>query len=84
MFDKLKQLNELKKLQGEIAKEKFESEKEGVKVVINGDLSVEEVILNPELDLNKQELLVKECVNEALKQAQVSVAKKMAGMNLVF
>jgi DNA-binding protein YbaB len=84
MFDKIKQLNELKKIQSEITKEKFEAEKEGVKVIINGDLSIEEIILNPELDLSRQALLVKECSNEAFKQAQISVAKKMSGMNLVF
>jgi hypothetical protein len=34
MFDKLKQLKELRDLQQEIKKEKYEMEKNGVKIVI--------------------------------------------------
>jgi len=82
MFDKFKQLAQLKGLQNEIAKEKFEVEIDGVKVVVNGAMLVEDVILNSSLSIEKQAETVKKCTNEALKKAQVGAAKKLAGMNL--
>lgn len=82
MFDKFKQLAQLKGLQNEIAKERFEAEMDGVKVTVNGALSVEGVVLNPDLNVEEQADTVKRCANEALKKAQVGAAKKLAGMNL--
>jgi len=82
MFDKLKQLAQLKGLQNEIAKEKFEAENNGVKVIVNGAMAIEEVILNSQLDSDKQAKIIKDCANEALKKAQMGAAKKLAGMNL--
>jgi len=82
MFDKFKQLAQLKGLQDEIAKEKFEAEADGVKVVVNGALSIEEVALNSALSSGEQCEAFKKCANEALKKAQVGAAKKLAGLNL--
>lgn len=82
MFDKFKQLAQLKSLQNEIAKEKFEMEIDGVKVVVNGAMTIEEVVLNRDLDIEKQAEIIKKCTNEALKKAQMGAAKKMAGMGL--
>jgi len=82
MFDKFKQLAQLKGLQNEIAKEKFEAEMDGVRVSVNGALAIEGVILNPGLSIEKQSEVVKKCANEALKKAQVGAAKKLAGMDL--
>ncbi|MHB9020023.1 MAG: YbaB/EbfC family nucleoid-associated protein [Minisyncoccota bacterium] len=82
MFDKFKQLAQLKGLQNEIAKEKFEAEIGGVKVVVNGAMTIEEVFLNSNLNIEEQAAIVKKCTNEALKKAQVGAAKKLAGMNL--
>ncbi len=80
MFDKFKQLAQLKSLQNEIAKEKFEAEIDGVKVVVNGAMAVEDVILNPAIAVEKQSEIVKNCINEALKKAQVGAAKKLSSM----
>ncbi len=82
MFDKFKQLAQLKGLQNEIAKENFSAEIDGVRVVVNGAMSVEEIVLNQSLDIERQAEVVKKCVNEAMKKAQVGAAKKLAGMNL--
>ena len=82
MFDKFKQLAQLKGLQDEIAKEKFEAEIDGIKVAVNGAMAIEDVVLNPSLSIEKQSEAVKKCANEALKKAQVGAAKKLAGMNL--
>ncbi len=80
MFDKLKQMAQLKSLQDEIAKEKFESEDSGIEVVVNGAMFVEKVVLNPSLNIEVQAEIVKKCTNEALKNAQVGAATRLAGM----
>jgi len=80
MFDKLKQLKELKELRDSLSQEKEEVEKEGVKVVINGEMKIEEIRLNPELEKEKQEKILEECINEAIKKIQMVVARKMSQM----
>jgi len=77
MFDQLKQLAQLKSLKEKLEKERAESEKDGVKVVVNGKMEIEEVRLNPNLDLQSQEKAVKDCVNDAIKKVQMSAAQKM-------
>ena len=80
MFDKLKQMKELRDLQKQAQQEKFEAEKDGIRVVVNGALSVEEIHLNPELELERQERSLKECLNDAMKKAQFAMAQKFRGM----
>jgi len=80
MFDKLKELSELKKIQSELGQEKTEVEKNGVKIVINGKMEIEEVVLNPELNKEEHEKVVKNCINEATKKMQMFAAKKMFKM----
>ncbi len=80
MFDKLKQLKQLKDMQNALGKEKLDVEKDGVKVTINGKMEIESVSLNSELETGRQEKLVKDCLNDAVRKMQMRVAQKMAGM----
>lgn len=80
MFDKLKQAKQLLELQSQLKKEKVVSEKQGVKVVLNGKLEVEDVVLNPELDISKQAQVIKDCFNDAVRKMQVELAKKMSNL----
>ncbi|MBN1384522.1 MAG: YbaB/EbfC family nucleoid-associated protein [Elusimicrobia bacterium] len=80
MFDKLKQIKQLKELQGIIGKEKVETERDGVKIIINGRLQVEDVKLNPSLDQKAQEKILKDCFNEAVKKINIQIAQKMSKM----
>lgn len=80
MFDQLKELGKLKALKDVLEKERKEITKEGVRVVINGKMEVEEIKLNPELDCEKQEKIVKDCINEGMKAIQTEAAKKMFQM----
>jgi len=80
MFDQLKQLGKLKELKDILEKEKKEVEKEGIRVVINGKLEVEEIKLNPQLNFETQERIIKECINEAMKKIQMEAAQKMMQM----
>jgi len=80
MFDKLKQLGKLRELQNILGQEKAEVEKDGVKIVLTGKLEVESVLLNPSLDREKQEKVLKECFNEAIRKINLQIAQKMAKM----
>ncbi len=78
MFDKLKQLRELKNLEKSFGEEKFDVEKDGIRVVVNGKMEVVELKINPELSFKEQEIIIKECVNNAIKKAQMTIAQKMS------
>ena len=80
MFDKLKQLKEFKDLQDKLSQEKVEVEKQGTKLIMNGKLEVEEIILNSALSKEEQEKIIKECFNDGVKKIQMSAAQKMFQM----
>ena len=80
MFDKFKELAQLKALQDQAKKEKFSGEISGVTVVVNGSFTVEEVTLNPELDTETQARTVKDATNAAIANAQKGMAAKLQGM----
>lgn len=77
MFEKLKQLKQINDLKNALAQEKREVVRDGVKVVVNGKMEVEEVVLNPGLDCASQGNIVRECLKDAFRQIQAEVAKKM-------
>lgn len=82
MFDKFKQLSELKQmrdqamqLQRQLASEEIEYEENGVKVVIAGDQKVRQIIIGSQND----EKLVK-VINKAIEKSQQAAAKKIQSM----
>ena len=81
MFDSLKQLAKMKELKAALEKERREVEKEGVKVVVNGKMEIEELSLNPQLDPAKQEELVKGCINQAIREIQQEAVRRMVQGN---
>lgn len=84
MFSKLKQFkdlrNQAKTMQSALAEETVSEEKNGVKIVLNGNMEVLEIKLNGELSKNVQEETLKACFNSALKSAQKIMAKKLQDM----
>jgi DNA-binding protein YbaB len=80
MFDKLKQMKELKSLQDEIKKESYDIEKNGIKLSMNGGMELIEVHLNPELSQEQQEETIVQAYNELLGQVQMAMAQKFQGM----
>lgn len=77
MFDKLKQLKELRDLQKSMQQQKVEIQKRGVRVVLSGNMKLEEVSLNPELSVDEQGLAVREAVNEAIEKLQSNLASSL-------
>ncbi|MCX6764866.1 MAG: YbaB/EbfC family nucleoid-associated protein [Candidatus Nealsonbacteria bacterium] len=80
MFEKIKQLKQLKDLKDSLEKEKFEIEKNGTKITMNGKMEIEEIKLNPALAKEEQEIILKDCFNEAMKKIQMIAAQKMMQM----
>lgn len=87
LFSQLKQITDLKdqakKLQKELSEEVVYSEKSGIKVAINGNqeiIKIEIVDQNLLSDKEKMESAIKNAINEAIKQVQQVMAKKMQSM----
>jgi DNA-binding protein YbaB len=80
MFDKLKQLSQLKEMEAKMKEEKTTVENNGVKIVINGKFETEEVILNPQLSIEEQQRIIKDSLNEAVRKIQMSMAQKFSGL----
>ncbi|MDD2274589.1 MAG: YbaB/EbfC family nucleoid-associated protein [Candidatus Pacebacteria bacterium] len=76
MFDKLKDLKKLKDLESALGKEMIEKEKNGVRVIINGKSEIVSILLNLELDKEKQEQSLKDCINDASREAKMLMARK--------
>jgi len=84
VFDQLKKIAELKKLQDSFKKEKTIVEREGVLVEMNGNFEVENIKLNPGLSLDKQQEVLKSCLNEAREIIQKQLAKVMMSSGIGF
>jgi DNA-binding protein YbaB len=84
VFDQIKKIAELKKLQDSFKKEKEIVEREGVLVEMNGNFEVENIKLNPELSAEKQQEVLKRCLNEARENIQKRLAKMMMSSGIGF
>lgn len=83
MFDKLKQLGELKKMrdqamaiQRQLAAEEVVVEEQGIKIVMTGDQKIKTL----EIDGESQGRLI-EVLNKAIKKSQEVAAKKLQEMS---
>lgn len=84
MFDQIKKLQQLKKLQEDFKKEKITIEKEGVSVEMNGNFEIENIKLSEQVELQKQQQILKDCINEAREKIQKSLAQKMMSSGIGF
>jgi len=78
MFDKLKKLKEIKELKEKLTKEKVEIEEKGIKVILNGKMEIEEIVLNQELPKEEQEKILKNCLNKGVKEIQLKIAQSIS------
>jgi len=82
-FGKLGKMAEMmkqaKQLKDEMSRARYESEANGVKVVINGEMEIRELSIPAEMiDQRRIESSVKDAVNRGLKTAKEDMAKKMS------
>lgn len=84
MFNKLKQFKDLrsqaKTMQDVLKDEMVESEKDGVKIVMNGNMKVESVTVKNGIPKDKIERAVADCIDDVIKKAQKTMAKQMQEM----
>ena len=84
MFSKLKQFKDLrsqaKTMQDALGQETITEERNGVKVVMSGNMELTSLTLNSSLNKEAQEDTLKKCFNEAIKKTQRVMAKKMQDM----
>ena len=81
MFKKLNDLKKAQALQKMMASEQITREKEGVIISLNGRMQVESIQLNPHLELKHQERLVKDLINEGLRDLQKTLAVKLLSIH---
>ncbi len=77
MFDNLKKIQELKRMQDALKAERETVQKKGISVTVNGGMEVERIILNSALDQQEAEQVLRQCINEANKSIQKRIAKMM-------
>ena len=77
MGEMIKQAKAMKDLMGKI---KVEGEAGGVKVTVNGEMSILDINIPAGTDAAKAAGSIKEAANKALRSAQLEAAKKMQGM----
>ena len=95
-MDQMKMLNDLRKAQKELKKQQIvavaggEDEDPAVEVIINGELKVEDISINPEYvdleDIEELEGWLEAAIRDGMAKAQEVAAEKMkplmGGMNL--
>lgn len=84
VFDQLKKIAQLKKLQDGFKEEKVTIEKRGVTVIMNGNFEVEGIKLSAELNLGDQQDVLKQCLNEAREDIKKKLAKSLMSSGLSF
>lgn len=84
MFDNLKKIAELKKIQENLKKEEATVERNGVSATVNGNFEIKNIKLNPELNIEDQERAVLGAINEANKDMKEKMAKSLMGSGLGF
>lgn len=84
MFNKLKQFkdlrNQAKTMQSALAEEKITVEKDGISLTINGNFEITEFTIKENLAKEKQEKIIKDIFNDAIKKVQKVMARKMQEM----
>lgn len=80
MFDKFKQIKQLKEFDNSLKKQTLSKEKNGITVTLNLKMEILEIKLNPALEISEQEKRVKECINDAMNEAKMEMAKQAQSM----
>jgi DNA-binding protein YbaB len=84
MFEKLKQLKDLrdkaKHLQNALGGETIVVERNGIKITMDGNMSVSAVVLEKEMAKDELEKKLPDAINDTIKKAQRVMAEKMRAM----
>ena len=78
MFDKIKQLKKARDIQSALKEEEVTVEKEGTLISMDATLKIKKIKINPELEKEKQEAVLIDCINEAMLKVQTIAVKEMS------
>ncbi|MDD3046306.1 MAG: YbaB/EbfC family nucleoid-associated protein [Candidatus Pacebacteria bacterium] len=80
MFDKFKQLKQLKDFESSLKKQTITKEKNGITITLNLKMDILDIKLNKELGIEDQEKRLKDCLNDAMNEAKLEMAKQAQSM----
>ncbi len=80
MKDMFKLQREAKRVKKELRNVHVEAEAQGVKVVVNAEMEIVEVMVDPSVSVDRVGALFLDAGNRALKKAQVVAAERMQGV----
>ncbi len=80
MFDNLKKMNELRKMQSEIKKQEVTGEDNGVSITITGEFQIRNINLNSDLSISDQENAIMKAYDNARSEMQKKLMSSMQGM----
>lgn len=75
--DMYRMQREAKKIKKELKKIQIEAEAPGVKVVVSAEQEILDIIIAPDADMTALPPALKDCLNRAMKKAQVVASEKM-------
>ncbi len=80
MFEKLKQMKKVREVQKALESKEIIHERDGVKVVMGGNLTIKEIIIRSDVEREKLGIVLKDCLNEAIQKVQIEMAKEMSSL----
>jgi DNA-binding protein YbaB len=84
MFNKLKQFKDLrsqaKTLQNTLSQESVTMEKNGITIIMNGNMEITQLTIPEGLAKNKLENTIKDLFNDSIRKVQKIMSKKMQEM----
>ena len=84
MFDQIKKIQELRKMQDMMKQERETAQKKGITVTVNGGMEIVQITLNPVLEQHEAEEALRQCINDAMQSIQKRVAKMMMASGMGF
>lgn len=84
MFHKLKQFkdlrNQAKNIQNTLSQQQIEIDKNGIKLVMDGNQNIISLTIDPNLNTQQIESIIPAVVNEAIKKVQRTMVETMKGL----
>jgi len=73
-------MKQLKEFENSLKKQTLSKEKNGITVTLNLKMEILDIKLNPALEIGEQEKKVRECINDAMNEAKMEMAKQAQSM----
>lgn len=78
MFDKIKQLSEMRKIQKKISSMETTVEENGIRVKVSGEMKIIEITIIDQNDISNLGERIKRVINKALNKIKMEMAKNIS------